>query len=523
MGAWNPFLRKMVALFRHTRISLRITLLYAAILCVVLFVTSAITGIGVYFSFYHQAEIEMEISIRRTLEQVAKGRLFETDFWRNDPLLPGVVLRVTDLSGRIVLENDARYPSIETVERNLREHPPLLANPRMGVADFRNMSIYYAKVPVMQRGQLYELHFFKTITAEKEFLRRLLWVLFITNIIGFLIALAAGFLVSRRILQPIRSLTRMARRIEVERMDSRIPLPSRRDELTDLAETFNRMLDRLQNGFKQQQQFVSDASHELRTPVTVILGYSDLLSRWGREDPEVLDEGISSIRSEAENMQQLIEKLLFLARADQKRQVLHKEPLEFSEVVADVMKKMKLVDKEHEVELRQNDEGNICADQVTIRQMLRIFLENSQKYTPKGGKIYASSRKKGDFFHLVLGDTGIGIAPEEQEKVFERFYRVDTSRTKAAGGAGGTGLGLSIARWIAEQHDIKISLKSDLGKGTEVHLEIPLAGVKAEDLAMPEQASDQPEHGFWEQLRKFWQTFRREKYNEAEDVPHFRK
>ena len=479
MRPWKLWLAKATNRLTYPRISVKITLFYAAILCIVLLVTSAITGAGVYFSFYHQAEIEMEISMHNTLERVAMGQLFDADFWQDDPLLPGVVFRVTDISGRVILENDAHYPSIERVERHLRANPPLFANPRMGVADIRNMSIYYAKVQILQQGQIYELHFFKTITAEKEFLRELLWVLFITNIIGFLIALAAGFFVSRRILNPIRILTRLTRRMAVERMNRRIPVPrGRQDELTELAENFNRMLERLQGAFQQQQQFVSDASHELRTPVTVILGYSDLLSRWGRQDPEILDEGISSIRSEAEGMQQLIEKLLFLARADQKRQVLHMERLEFSELVADVMKKMKLVAKEHEVELLQNDEGNIYCDPVAIRQMMRIFLENSQKYTPKGGRIYVLSRREGAFFRLVLGDTGIGIAPENQKKVFERFYRVDSSRTKAEGGVGGTGLGLSIARWIAEQHDIEITLKSDLGKGTEIHLHIPMAGEK---------------------------------------------
>jgi signal transduction histidine kinase len=214
----------------------------------------------------------------------------------------------------------------------------------------------------------------------------------------------------------------------------------------------------------------------LRTPVTVILGYSDLLSRWGRSDPAILDEGISSIRSEAENMQQLIEKLLFLARADQKRQVLHKESIELSELIADVMKKMELVTKDHHVELLANDDGMIYGDVVTMRQMLRIFLDNSTKYTPKGGHITVSSRRVADgkFMQVDLSDDGLGIAPENQQKVFERFYRVDSSRTKAEGGVSGTGLGLSIASWIAEQHDIKISMTSALGKGTTIHLQIPV-------------------------------------------------
>lgn len=475
--AWFHHPVMMLNRLRYARISTKITCFYAAVLLLVLILTSVLTGLGVYFSFYHQAEVELEISMNHVLDRMEQGRSYlGPDFWRDDPVLPGVVLRITDLTGQIVYENDTHYPSIGTIEANAMKNPPFWANRSMQVSEFRNMTIYHARMEVEYGGQLYQLHFFKTITAEKNFLDTLQKILFLMTILGFVLALLAGYFLSRRILRPIREMTATARKIEVEKMDRRIKVPPARDELSEFADTFNHMLDRLETGFKQQQRFVSDASHELRTPVTVILGYSDLLSRWGRSDKEVLDEGISSIRSEAEDMQQLIEKLLFLARADQKRQVLHKERLELSELVEDVMRKMKLVTRTHSIELLQNDEGVIFADQVTIRQMMRIFLENSTKYTPEGGRITASSRRQpdGKFILLELADNGIGIAKEDQQKVFERFYRVDASRTKSAGGVSGTGLGLSIASWIAEQHGIEISMESDLGKGTKIILKIPL-------------------------------------------------
>ncbi|MBR6343450.1 MAG: HAMP domain-containing protein [Selenomonadaceae bacterium] len=471
---WRRWLRWFSWRASYLRISTKITILYAAILVVVLFVTNIVMAIGLHFSFYHQAERELEFSMRHTMEKVERGEPFGPMFWHDDPVLSGVVLRITDSQGHVVLENDSRFPPIQAIEAHIRKDPPFWANERMQVSETPRSSLYYAKVHVLRDGEAYDMHFFKTITAEKEFLATLLQFLFVTNIIAFLIALAAGYFLSNRTLAPIRAMTQMARRIEVERMDRRIEVPPVRDEVTELADTFNHMLDRLQAGFRQQQQFVSDASHELRTPVTVILGYADLLSRWGRQDKEVLDESIESIRSEAEDMQKLIEKLLFLARADRKRQVLRKEPLEFAEVLDDVMKKLKLVAREHTVELLQNDKGTIFADQVMVRQMLRIFLDNSLKYTPKGGRITAQSRREGEILRVTLADNGIGIAPEHQQKVFERFYRVDSSRTKAEGGVSGTGLGLSIASWIAEQHQIKIHLESALGEGTKIHLEIPL-------------------------------------------------
>ena len=478
--AWLHHPLMMLNRLRYARISTKITCFYAAVLLLVLILTSVLTGLGVYFSFYHQAEVELEISMNHVLQRMDQGMPIGPEVLGDDPVMPGVVLRITDLTGQVVYENDSHYPSTQKIEKATLANPPFWANKSMQVAQVKNMTLYHAKMDVEYRGQVYQMHFFKTITAEKHFLETLQKILFLMTILGFVLALAAGYFVSKRILQPIRDMTATARKIEIEKMDRRIVVPPVRDELSELADTFNHMLERLEAGFRQQQRFVSDASHELRTPVTVILGYSDLLSRWGRSDEEVLDEGISSIRSEAEDMQQLIEKLLFLARADQQRQVLHKENIELSELVGDVMRKMKLVTRTHSVELLENEDGVIFADQVTMRQMMRIFLENSTKYTPVGGHITARSRRTpdGKFMQMELADDGIGIAREDQQKVFDRFYRVDSSRTKAQGGVSGTGLGLSIASWIAEQHGIEISMESELGQGTKMILRIPLVHQK---------------------------------------------
>ena len=178
-------------------------------------------------------------------------------------------------------------------------------------------------------------------------------------------------------------------------------------------------------------------------------------------------------------MQELIEKLLFLARADQKRQIINKQPLDLQALIHDVYKKLELTVQDHETELLHNDAGMIFADKVVMKQMLRIFLDNAMKYTPKGGKITLSSVRMTNYMKVDIQDTGLGIAPENQEKVFQRFFRVNSSRTKTAGEVGGTGLGLSIARWIADSHDIGITLDSELGKGTCFTLMIPLWTEKA--------------------------------------------
>ena len=298
-------------------------------------------------------------------------------------------------------------------------------------------------------------------------------------IAGLLLALIIGYFLSQKLLKPIRTMTNTAQAIEVSDLGRRIYVSPAQDELSKLAETFNTMLQRIQEGFIQQQHFVSDASHELRTPITVIKGYADMLNRWGKEDPETLEESLKAISSEAEDMQELIEKLLFLARADQKRQIINKQPLDLQALIHDVYKKLELTVQDHETELLHNDAGMIFADKVVMKQMLRIFLDNAMKYTPKGGKITLSSVRMTNYMKVDIQDTGLGIAPENQEKVFQRFFRVNSSRTKTAGEVGGTGLGLSIARWIADSHDIGITLDSELGKGTCFTLMIPLWTEKA--------------------------------------------
>lgn len=344
----------------------------------------------------------------------------------------------------------------------------------MKLVSIDNFTIGCVESTLEQDGKKFQLRFFRVITAETQFLQHLAYALAFINGFLILLSLLAVYWVTRRTLEPIRTITKAAQEIEVSDLSQRLKLPPVRDELTALMETFNHMLDRLEFGFEQQRRFVSDASHELRTPVTVISGYSEMLARWGRDDPETLDEGIAAIRSEAEDMQSLIEELLFLARADQKRQVMHMETCTMPEIIADVAKKSKMVAKEHTVTLTANEDGTAFLDVVLFKQMLRVFIENSLKYTPPGGHITLSSVRQGRNLCVTVADDGIGIAPEDQEKVFDRFYRVDSSRTKSEGGVGGSGLGLSIASWIAEEHRIKISLSSELGKGTTISLLVPL-------------------------------------------------
>ena len=466
-------LKKILQRVHYSRITTKITLIYAICFVALIAFTNVLAWLGFYYALYQQAEKTLLFSMNnmeKLLKDLEENINLDVNSIR-DPLVPGVVLRIVNSKGEVFIDTDPHYLPIETFEEGKIKDPPFWTNDDMDVAKYKNAIIYRAKMNFTHGDETVTLQFFRTITAQKDLFDQLANVLIAIDIIGLLFAVGSGYIISRKILRPISTMTKTAQTIAIENISTRIPVNPVNDELTDLAKTFNNMLDRLQVGIQQQQRFVSDASHELRTPATVIRGYSDLLSRWGASDPEILKEGIEAIQSESENMQQLIEQLLFLARSDQNRQPINMEPLELSEIIEDIFHKMKQVTHSHEVKLINNDEALILADKVTIRQMIRIFLDNAVKYTPNGGIVTIDSVKSGDYVKLSVSDTGIGIAPENQDKVFERFYRVNASHSKQE--VSGTGLGLSIAKWIADQHNMKIELQSELGNGTTISLIIP--------------------------------------------------
>ena len=455
------------------KLSVKITLIYAAMLVLVVSIISVLTTSGVYLSFYHQAQVAMESSIHHTMEKLNRGDILDNSFWAGDPITQGVVLRVTDVRGGTIIENDPQFPPVAEIVKSARKNPPFWANKNFTLIETHESMIYYKRLTLERNGQIFYLHFFKTITLEKQFLRYMLIILFVVSVISLILALIVGYIVSSKILRPIRNVTNTAKAIEAQNMDKRLTIGKTRDEVAELADTFNHMLDRLQKSFKQQQQFVSDASHELRTPITVILGYADMLSRWGKEDDELLDEGITSIQSEANNMHVMIEELLFLARTDQNKQMLIKAPTELSTIIEIVKDKIQIKETQ-EINILSNETGEIYADKDAIEKMLAIFVDNGIKYSGEDGAVSIYSRRDGNFMKVSIIDNGIGIAKEYHDKIFERFYKVDSSRTKAAEGVTSAGLGLSIAKWIADQHEIKIDLDSELNEGTNITLTIPL-------------------------------------------------
>ena len=277
---------------------------------------------------------------------------------------------------------------------------------------------------------------------------------------------------NKRVLAPIRDITSIAATLSENNLSNRINIAGTQNELKDLANVINRMLDRIELSYNSQKQFVSDASHELRTPISVIRGYTNMLRRWGKDDPDVLDEAISAIAQETEGMKELVESLLFLARHDKKTLMMEISSFDPAELTAEVQKEEAMVHAGHVFTVSRADSMQISADRGMVKQVLRILCDNAVKYSPAGSEVILSCRKNPEGkCVLSVEDHGQGISREDLPKIFDRFYRSDKARKSDNGGHG---LGLSIARIIVVAHEGKINVRSKPGEGTLFAVELPV-------------------------------------------------
>ncbi|XMB86057.1 ATP-binding protein [Mycoplasmatota bacterium WC44] len=290
------------------------------------------------------------------------------------------------------------------------------------------------------------------------------------SLIGALLISGYSSLAARSVTKPIRDISRLTKDITVQNLNMRLDVDVRQKELRELIVTINRMLDRIYDDYQMHRRFVSDVSHELRTPLSVIDGYANMLNRWAKDDQEVFDESVNAIIDESKNMKLLVENLLMLARHDNKTTSYRMEHFNLSELVQDVYKETLLINEDkHEVTSNITPNIVIRADEHKIKQSIRIFVDNALKYTPDGETININLIYTNSQAIIEVRDTGIGISKKDLNKVFDRFYRSDESRSRKTGGHG---LGLSLAKAIIKDHDGTISVKSAIGKGTIVKIKL---------------------------------------------------
>jgi heavy metal sensor kinase len=289
-----------------------------------------------------------------------------------------------------------------------------------------------------------------------------------------LVAAAVGYWLSQRALAPVDAIVQTARSVSGANLHSRLAKLNTGDELQRLSDTLNEMLDRIEQAFQRVSQFTADASHELRTPVALVRTEAELALRKSRSEAEYRDS-LQHILLEAERTTALIEELLALARADSGRETLDMRPLDLRETLRGLAANWQQVATIRSLQFQETlakSESFVLGDETSLRRVVNIILDNAFKYTPPPGTIQLSLTQEEKQAVITVCDSGVGIAAQEQSKIFERFYRVDKARSRDLGGAG---LGLSIAQWIVQQHRGSIEVESTPGQGSVFRVKLPLA------------------------------------------------
>ena len=314
------------------------------------------------------------------------------------------------------------------------------------------------------------------LASMESALERLRLMLLIFSPLALSLLSFGGWFLAGRLLEPVVHVTQTARRINAGNLSQRIPVDDNEDELTQLAETFNSMLARLEDSFTRTKQFTADASHELRTPLAILKGETEVALRWGK-DPEELRQTLLSNLEEIDRMGRIIEDLLLLAKSEAGQMRLDVREFSLGDLLQDLYLQGKTLGEPKNIgislQLQVTEDIRIRGDQFQLHRLMLNLVNNAIKYTPENGHVEIRLTVKGNDAVLAVADTGIGIAAEHLPNLFERFYRVDEARNRSEGG---TGLGLAIVRSIAEAHEGRVEIESTPGVGSVFSVHLPLAG-----------------------------------------------
>ena len=323
-------------------------------------------------------------------------------------------------------------------------------------------------------GQVCDMFLGTDLGVATAILRRLWTIVLLSMAPLLLLCGAAGYWMSGRALAPIREIVSAAHSIDSRRLDQRVAVPNTGDEVAELAETLNGMLQRIESGFRRMRDFTANASHELRTPVAIVRATAEVALLRRQPTEAHFQEHLERILRESERNSALLEKMLQLSRLDSGVDGTERDSLDLRQSIAEAVEQAAPLAAAREVALRvEAAEGaiQVFGDREQLRRLWLILLDNAIKYTPPGGRVVAKANVT-DAGHpsVHVADSGIGIAAEHQERIFERFYRTDKARSRARGGAG---LGLSIAREISLVHAAEIRVESELGCGSDFYVTFP--------------------------------------------------
>ena len=386
-------------------------------------------------SFYPMNE---ELNIR--VFDTSRELIFQTQQWQ-DPLQVSSTL-------------ETKFVPLSTGEESIQVTMPILS---------RTNRLLIGHLQIINR--------MAKLTEMKKQLQKLYIQLLIMEA---LVSIGLAYFISRLISKPIEQIHDIIASINEDNIDSkRLIIPKKNDEFAVVSQQFNELLDKISFYISQQKHFVEDVSHELRTPVAIVEGHLKLLNRWGKDDPEVLEESLEASLAEIKRMKTLVQEMLDLSRAPQVREQYKDATTEVVDTLTQIVANFKVLYPDFTFVLDIDSKADLLSPiyRNHFEQVIIILLDNAVKYSTNRKEIIVSLSTVADQVEIGIQDFGMGLSEEDKKKVFSRFYRVDKARSRERGG---NGLGLSIAKELIEGYNGSISLTSHLDQGTVFKVKLPI-------------------------------------------------
>lgn len=460
-------------------VRVRLTLWFTGILALIL----AVFATGVHLLVSQRLYGELDKSLRSTTDVIAASLKHEVDEHQ------GRVAGEQLFAGVLQTIHQAAFPrqaiSVFDGARLVAAKPGLDGRtlPREGVgsAGLWNLPgaggdqrIAVVDVMLPAAGRTYTIAVAEPVERTRAELADVRGILFIAVPFALLLAAGSGYVLARKSLAPVAAMTEQVNLMPSGRPGERLRVANPHDELGRLAVTFNGLLHRLDEALDQQRRFMADASHELRTPISISRTAAEVTLEGGDRDAAEYREALSVVAAQMQRLTRVVHDMFTLARADSGAYAVERRPFYLNDAVAEAMAAARLlaIPKQIRLHSRPLPESPYFGDEDLIRQLIVILLDNAIKYTPDGGSVDISIEPG---YTILVSDTGIGMPEEAQEKIFERFYRIGKARSRsAANRSGGAGLGLAIGRWIAQVHGGTLRVRcSKPGEGSTFGVELP--------------------------------------------------
>ncbi|MEZ7172672.1 sensor histidine kinase [Sporosarcina sp. OR05] len=431
-----------------------------------MFIILVLANVLIYFLFErmsHNTEYHQLLSRSNNLTTALSQTATEED--------AVIVIRATIPANSAVTITDSANKAItivQSVEGLGKIGDRTNADDPFVIRDFKGIEALSITMPIIwPTGEVVTLEITQLLTDVEENLRVLKFVLIgVTAFAMILIVLSSvtlGKIVTQPIEKLIQTMTSNRQSGKFEKINENV---DGKDELAQMERTYNEMMEELEQNYNKQEQFVSNASHELKTPLTVIESYASLLIRRGLENREVVDEALAAILSETGRMKEMITQMLDLAKSNE-AQAFEFVDTNVNQLVEDVVKPLRQA-YGRDIQIEADEQYYVETDGKYVKQLLFILLDNARKYSD--GEIVASINDQSNGVEVTVKDYGKGIPKEDIPHLFDRFYRVDSDRSRKTGG---TGLGLSIAKEIADGLGANLSIESVVGMGTCIRVFIP--------------------------------------------------